>query len=162
MASVAKSAGRASYFPASVKPDPGDIVDFQGTAFTVTGVVEFAVGGRRLRMAHLAAGTDTRFLEPAAQPGDERVLLVREIPALDITTPPPAAIYHAGESYLLQLSGPAMVSLTGAVPGRTAGACTIWRYRAAGDRYLQIEAWPDGVRMLAGTTVHQSMIEVRR
>jgi hypothetical protein len=144
-----------------VNPKPNDLVDFQGTAFTVTGLVDFAMAGRHLRMARLAAGPDTAFVELPAHPGDPRVLLVREIPALDLTVPPPAAIYHAGESYLLQLSGPAAVTITGMVPARAPGACTLWRYRAAGDRYLQIEAWPDGVRMLAGATVHQSMIEVR-
>ena len=45
--------------------------------------------------------------------------------------------------------------------GRAPGPCTLWRYRAAGDRFLQIEAWPVAVRMLEGASVHQSMIEIR-
>ncbi len=145
---------------AAVKLEPRDIVDYQGTAFVVTGVVDFVLADRRVRLACLAAGGDTRFVELSGNPASDRIVLLHALPALDITAPPPAVIYHGGESFLLQYSGAAAVTITGEV-GRQPGPCSLWRYRAAGDRYLQIEAWPDGVRMLEGATVHQSMIEVR-
>jgi hypothetical protein len=52
------------------------------------------------------------------------------------------------------------VSLEGRLPGRTPGACEVWRYRASGDLFLQIEKWPDGLVFLAGESVHKGMLEV--
>jgi hypothetical protein len=141
---------------------PHDIVDCQGTAFTVAGVLAFALPGRTLRLARLVSGADVRFLDlPAPTASSDRILLLAQIPPLDIEAPAPATLYHAGESFLVQLSGVAEVTLTGEVPGCSPGPCPLWRYRAAGDRYLQIEAWPTGARMLEGATLHRSMIEVR-
>ena len=102
-----------------------------------------------------------RYLEIPAGHLDDRVLLLGEIAALDIAAPPPAAIYHGGESYLLTLAGTAEVAVAGTVPGCEGGRCALWRYRAAGGRFLQIEAWPESLRMLAGASVHRSMLEVR-
>jgi len=47
------------------------------------------------------------------------------------------------------------------VPGCPSGKCELWRYRAAGGRFLQIEAWPNKIRMLEGASVHRSMLEIR-
>jgi hypothetical protein len=107
----------------------------------------------------LVAGSEVRFIEPVVV-GD-RLLVLSEIEPLDIRPPPPATIYHRGESYLLKLSGRATVSITGQLAGRPPGVCDLWRFGAAGSQFLQIEAWPDQVVMLAGTTVHKGMIEVR-
>ena len=59
---------------------------------------------------------------------------------------------------LLKISGAAQVTAAGSGP---AGLCTLWRYRAAGGQFLQIEQWPDKVRMLAGASVHLDMLEIR-
>jgi hypothetical protein len=137
------------------------MVDYAGAALTVTGVVTYRLADRTLRLACLRAGDAPFFLD---LPGDlvgQRMLMLAELPPLDITTPPPAAIYHGGESYLLVLAGPADVTVAGEAPQGSGRVCTLWRYRAAGGRTLQIEAWPTCVRMLAGATVHESMIEVR-
>jgi hypothetical protein len=138
-----------------------DTVGRQGIAYQVEGILDYDLDGRVLRLARLCAEGEVRYLEmPSSDMGD-RVLVLSEIEALDITTPPPATIYHHGESFLLKLSGTAKMAITGSVPGREPGACRLWRYRAAGGRFLQIEAWPDGVRMLEGATMHQSMLEIR-
>lgn len=138
----------------------GDTVDYAGVAFAVTGVVSYRLPERTFRYACLRAEPPL-FVELPGNPGTGRRLLLSPIPPLDIGTPPPAAIYHGGESYLLELTGTADVAINGEVPGVRGPLCTLWRYRAAGGRYLQIEAWPNHVRMLAGATVHESMIEVR-
>jgi hypothetical protein len=159
---VAKLAGQAPYCRRHcVNLHVHDIIGYQGSSYRVEGILEYGLGGRVLRLGRLCAGSEVRYLEMPGGDLLDRALLLAEIPALDITTPPPASIYHGGESFLLKLSGTAEVTVTGQVPGRGHGACTLWRYRAAGGRLLQIEAWPDAVRMLEGASVHQSMIEVR-
>ena len=52
------------------------------------------------------------------------------------------------------------VELAGDVPERAAGPTEVWRYRAAGDLYLQIEEGGGRVFMLAGESVHRGMIDI--
>jgi len=144
-----------------MKLAPGDVVGYQASAFTVEGVLDYQLADRGLRLARLVAPGQSRYLELGGSESADRLLLLAEIQALDITTPPPATLYHGGESFLCKLSGAAQVAITGSDPGRRPGPCSLWRYRAAGDRWLQIELWPDALRMLEGATVHRSMIEVR-
>ena len=129
----------------------------QGVDFRIEDMLGYCLPDRAFRLAQLAGGGKVRYLEIPASELADRVLLLDEIAVLDITPPPPATIYHAGESFLLQLSG---LASTVATDGKT-GTCKLWRYRAAGGRFLQIEAWPDRVRMLEGASVHRSMIDIR-
>jgi hypothetical protein len=138
-----------------------DIVDYQGTAFAVAGLLEYRLADRTVRLARLVSSERVLYLELAAPEPSDRVLVLAEIRALDLTAPPPATVYHGGESFLLRLAGVAEVAVAGEVPERRGGPCTLWRYRAAGDRFLQIEDWPDGIRMLEGASVHRSMLEIR-
>jgi hypothetical protein len=140
---------------------PRDSVDYQGVAYRVKGILDYRLHGRVLRLACLAGDNETRYLELPGSEMADRLLILSEIGTLDITTPPPATIYHGGESFLLRFSGAASVTITGGVPDRQPGTCNFWRYRAAGDRYLHIEAWPRGVVTLEGASVHRSMIEIR-
>jgi hypothetical protein len=142
-----------------VKLAPGDIVAYQAVDYRVEGVLDYALPGHSLRLVSMVAGGQTRLLEPVVVA--DRLLVLSEIAPLDIDSPPPATIYHRGESYLLKLSGRAVVTIAGQVTGRQPGACDLWRFRAAGGQFLQIEAWADGIHMLAGATVHKGMLEVR-
>lgn len=144
-----------------VKLHLGDTVDYQGIAYRVEAIVDYRLNASTLRLARLVAAGEVRHLELPGRDIEDRILLLAEIPALDITTPPPATIYHGGESFLLKLSGTAEIAVAGHVPDPASGRCTLWRFRAAGGRALQIEAWPHGVRMLEGATVRQSMLEIR-
>lgn len=137
----------------------GEIVAYQGVDFKVLGTLDYVLPERSLGLVAIAAAGQQRFLDPL--PVGERVLLWEEIAPLDIDTPPPATIYHDGESYLLKVSGTAQVGVAGKVAGIAAGTCQLWRFGAAGGRFLQIEAWPKRIRMLAGTFIHQSMLKVR-
>jgi hypothetical protein len=141
----------------TVRLHPRDIVAHQGVDYLVENVQEVVVGGRGWWRARLAGGGRIRHLELAADDLADRALLLDEIPALDISAPPPATIYHRGESFLLQVAGTATVKGS----DRQTGVCQLWRYRAAGGRFLQIEAWDEGLRTLAGASVHLGMIEVR-
>jgi hypothetical protein len=158
--SVAKPAAAAQY-SCRVKPHLHDTIGYLGVSYLVEGTLDYCLADRVLRLARLTSGDEIRYLEIPGGDLVDRVLLLAEIAALDITTPPPPEIYHGGESFLLNLSARAEVAVAGNVPGLASGPCTFWRYRAAGGRFLQIEAWPDGVRMLEGASVHQSMIEIR-
>lgn len=137
----------------------GDLVAYQAIDHRVEGVLDYAMSDRVLRLVAMVADGQARFLEPVERA--DRVLLLSEIAPLDITSPPPAALYHGGESYLLKLAGETKVSVAGQVAGRKPGPCKLWRFRAAGGQVLQIEEWPDGIRMLAGTSIHKGMIEIR-
>jgi hypothetical protein len=134
-----------------------DRVGTQGIDYRVDDILAYAMVDRSLRLARLVAVGHVCFLEFPASEADDRVLALAEIAGIDITTPPPATIYHRGESYLLRFSGPATITASDGV----AQTCTLWRYRAAGDLFLQIEQWPDRVRMLAGASVHVDMLEIR-
>ncbi|HEX7501239.1 MAG TPA: DUF4178 domain-containing protein [Polyangia bacterium] len=134
-----------------------DRVGYQGTDYRVDDILAYALADRCFHLARLVVAGAVRFLESPTSDADNRVLVLAEIAGIDITTPPPATIYHRGESYLLRVSGAAKVTTAGGDPR----ACTLWRYRAAGDQFLQIEQWPDRVRMLAGPSVHLDMLEIR-
>jgi hypothetical protein len=134
-----------------------DIVAHQGVDYRVEEVEHFHVGGRGWSRARLAGGGRVRYLELTGDDPAERVILLDEIPALDIDAPPPATIYHRGESFLREVAGTATVR----GPGDGTGACQLWRYRAAGGRVLQIEVWPGRRRVLEGAAIREGMIEVR-
>jgi hypothetical protein len=141
-----------------------DIIAFQGVDLLVDGIIVYLLGPSpevvRLHVARLIGGGETRFLQMPTSAASERALMLSAIDNLDVTTPPPATIYHRHESYLLKLAGSAEIEATGAASALR-GPCTLWRYRAAHDQYLQIEKWPDRMRTLAGPSVHVDMLEVR-
>ena len=140
-----------------MKLNVNDRVGYQGIDYRVDDILAYALADRSLHVARLVAAGDVRFLESPTSDADDRALVLAEIAGIDITTPPPATIYHQGESYLLRVSGAAKVTTADGDPL----ACKLWRYRAAGNRFLQIEHWPDHVRMLAGASVHLGMLEIR-
>ncbi|HEY5282063.1 MAG TPA: DUF4178 domain-containing protein [Polyangia bacterium] len=134
-----------------------DKVGYQGIDYRVDDILTYTLADRGLRLARLVGAGTVRFLEPATDGSADRALVLAEIAKLDITTPPPDTLYHRGESYLLKISGAATVTNAG---GDTR-TCKLWRYRAAGDQFLQIEQWPEKVRMFAGASVHVDMLEIR-
>ncbi len=137
-----------------------DIVSYQGRDFTVEGLVTYKLGARTLPLARVVDGAEECWLEPLLDDLDDRVLWLSEISDLDTATPPAATISYQGKSYVPRFSGTATVAVDGRVAGRSNGSCEIWRYRAAGDVFLQIERWPDRVVVLAGESVHKGMVDV--
>jgi hypothetical protein len=137
-----------------------DIVSYQGKDFLVEGLLTYRLGGKSYRLGRLVDGATVGWLEPLSDDVDDRVLLFEEVTGLSIGAPPPPTVSYLGRSYLPRLSGQATVEVAGQVPDRIAGTCEMWRYRAAGDLYLQIERWPDRMVTLHGESVHRDMIEV--
>jgi Domain of unknown function (DUF4178) len=137
-----------------------DIVSHQGRDFVVEGMVTYRLGGKVHRLARVVDGETVRWVEPATDDLDDRVLWLEEVTGLGIGAPPPSTVSHHGHSYLPRFSGVASVEVAGRVPDRVAGSCELWRFRAAGDLYLQVERWPDRTVILHGESVHRSMIDV--
>ena len=137
-----------------------DIVSYQGQDFEVEGVVTYSLGGKAYPLARVVDGEDVRYCEPLMDDMDDRVLWLKEVDDLDTGAPPPPTIAYEGRSYVPRLSGTATVSIVGQVPGRAGTQVEMWRYRAAGDVFLQIEKWNDRVVILAGDSVHKGMIDV--
>jgi hypothetical protein len=77
-----------------------------------------------------------------------------------MSVPPPTAIAYHDLTYVQRLATRVKVTVTGQVPERASGSVMLWRYRAAGDLYIQIEEGASRVSMLAGESVHKAMIEV--
>lgn len=146
-----------------MKLKPRDVVSHQGTDYVVEGVITYrlvGVDGKVYPLGRAVDGANVRFVEPLMDDLDDRMLFLEEIRDLDMATPPPSTISYRGKSYVPRFSGLATADVIGSVPGRAAGPCEIWRYRAAGDLFIQIEKWPDKVIVLAGESIHKSLIEI--
>ena len=146
-----------------MKLRPRDIISYQGRDFVVDGVLTYKLGGKVYPLARAADGDqidDVRWVEPLMDATDDRLLFFQEVRDLRVATPPPPTIAYKGASYVPRLSGQATVEIEGAVPDRTAGTCEVWRYRAAGDLFLQIEKWSGKTITLAGESVHKDMVQI--
>ncbi len=137
-----------------------DVISYQGRDFVVQGVLSYKLAGKSYQLARAVEGNDVRFIEPLMDDLDDRFLVLAEVPNLPFGTPPPATISYKGSSYVPRLQGATTMVIDGTVPDRTAGACEVWRYRASGDVFLQIEKWPDRTVCLAGESVQKDMIQI--
>jgi hypothetical protein len=137
-----------------------DIVSYQGKDYVVEGLLTYRLGGKVLRLCRVVDGSTVRWVEPLVDDSDDRMLILDEVTGVDLSTPPPSSISYQGKTYLPKLQGQCTVEVAGKVPDRLAGSCEIWRYRAAGDVFLQIERWSDRIVILAGESVHKDMVDV--
>jgi hypothetical protein len=137
-----------------------DIVSYQGRDYVTEGLLTYRLGGKVYRLARVVDGDTVLWVEPLTDDSDDRLLILQEVPGLPLSTPPPSSISYQAQSYLPKLSGPATVEVGGKVPDRLAGSCEVWRYRAAGDLFLQIERWADRTVTLAGESVHKDMVDI--
>jgi hypothetical protein len=143
-----------------MKLRPRDVISYQGQDFVVDGVVSYKLQGKTYPLARASDNDEVRWIEPLMDDLDDRVLLFKEVRDLSLGTPPPPTIAYKGASYVPRLSGSTAVTIEGSVPDRTGTTCDVWRYRAAGDLYLQIEKWPNKVVALAGESIHKDMVQV--
>jgi hypothetical protein len=139
-----------------------DIISFAGRDYVVEGTATYHLAGKTSVVARAVDGDTVFWIESPRDgeaPGD-RLLVLREIRDLEIAVPPPESIAYHDLTYVQRLAGRAMVDVAGDVPDRSPGSTDVWRYRAAGDLYLQIEEGGGRVFMLAGESVHRGMIDV--
>jgi hypothetical protein len=140
--------------------NPKDVVSFAGRDYIVEGTANYHLGGKTFLLARAVDGEIVFWIEAARDDADDRLLVLREIRDLEIAVPPPESISYHDLMYVQRLSGRATIEIAGRVPERTAGSADVWRYRAAGDLFLQIEEGGGRVFMLAGESVHRGMIDV--
>jgi len=139
-----------------------DVLSFSGRDYLVEGTVGYLLAGKRSVMARSVDGERTAWVEfPAdeAGPPAERLLVLHEVHDLDLAMPPPDSIDYHQLSYVQRLAARAVIEIDGVVPDHAAGALQVWRYRAAGDRYLQIEEGNGRLFVLAGESTPRGMIE---
>jgi hypothetical protein len=137
-----------------------DVVSYAGRDYIVEGVITYHLGGRTWQLARSVDGEAVLFIEPQREDADDRLLLLREVRDLEMSVPPPESISYHDLTYVRRFSGRATVEVAGQVPERSSGAVQVWRFRAAGDLFLQIEEGAGRVSMLAGESVHRGMIDI--
>jgi hypothetical protein len=140
--------------------NPKDVVSYAGRDYIVEGTATYHLGGKSFLLARAVDGEIVFWIEALRDEADDRLLVLREIRDLEIAVPPPESISYHDLIYVQRLSGRASIEIAGRVPERTAGSADVWRYRAAGDLFLQIEEGGGRVFMLAGESVHRGMIDV--
>ena len=139
-----------------------DVLSFSGRDYLVEGTVAYLLAGKRSVMARAVDGETTvwvEFPDEKASPPTDRLLVLHEVRDLDLAMPPPESIDYHQLSYVQRLAARAVIEIDGVVPDRTTGALQVWRYRTAGDRYLQIEEGNGRVSMMAGESVPRGMID---
>lgn len=137
-----------------------DVFSHQGRDYVIEGRLTYKLAGTTYRLARAVDGDDVLWVEPTLNDMDDRILIFTEVKGLPVATPPPPTLSYKGQSYVPRLSGQTTMQVEGDVGGRAAGPCEVWRYRAAGDLFLQIEKWPDRTVTLAGESVHKDMVQV--
>ena len=143
-----------------MKIQVNDVVSYAGRDYIVEGLVSYESGGDSWQLARAVDGATVLWVEPPHLDTEDRLLVLREIRDLEMSVPPPSAIAYHDLTYVQRLATRVSVSVEGRVPERTAGSVLLWRYRAAGDLYLQLEEGGGRVAMLAGESVHRGLIEV--
>ena len=143
-----------------MKLRPRDVISYEGHDYVVEGVLTYKLNGKSQALARAVDDEKVLWVEPMVGDSDDRVVVFREVQDLTLGTPPPTTIAYRSGSYVPRFSGNAQVTVDGLIADRPAGACDVWRYRAAGDLYLQIERWPHKTVTLAGESVHKDMLEI--
>jgi hypothetical protein len=139
---------------------PRDVLSYLGRDYIIEGVVIYRLDGKVHRLGRAVDGDVVLWIEPLVDGLDDRVLFLTEVTDLDIATPPPQSIVYRQSVFVPRWSGIAKVEIAGQVPGQTAGSREVWRYRAAGDLFVQIEARVTGAVVLYGESVHKGMVDV--
>lgn len=144
----------------TTKLQAGDVLSYLGRDYIIEGSASYKLAGKVYRLVRVVDGDAVLWVEPLMDDLDDRLLVFSEVTDLDITTPPPSNISYRGSTFVPRLSGRATVEVSGKLPGFAAGSWDVWRYRAAGDLFVQVEARPSGTKVLYGESVHKGMIDV--
>lgn len=139
---------------------PRDVVSYLGRDYVVEGVVTYKLNGKSHPLARAVDGDAVLWIEPLMDDLDDRMLVLSEVSDLHIGTPPPQSISYRQHAFVPRWSGQATVEIQGQVPGQSAGPRDVWRYRAAGDVFLQVESRAGTALVLHGESVHKGMIDV--
>lgn len=139
---------------------PRDVVSYLGRDYVVEGVVTYKLAGKSHPLARVVDGDAVLWIEPLMDDLDDRMLVLAEVHDLDIGTPPPPSISYRQSAFVPRWSGATTVEIQGQVPGQSTGPREVWRYRASGDLFLQIESRGGATVVLYGESVHKGMIDI--
>jgi hypothetical protein len=143
-----------------MKLRPRDVFSYEGRDYVIEGVLTYKVAGKVLPLARAVEDGNVLWIEPLLDAQDDRILVFKEVRDLSVGTPPPPTISYKSGSYVPRMHGSAAVTVEGVVPDRPAGTVDVWRYRAAGDIFVQIEKWSHKTVYLAGESVNENMVSV--
>jgi hypothetical protein len=143
-----------------MKLRPRDVFSYEGRDYVIEGVLTYKVAGKIHPLARAVEDSTVLWIEPLLDDHDDRILVFKEVRDLSVGTPPPPTISYKNNSYVPRLYGSAAVTVEGVVADRPAGTVELWRYRAAGDIFVQIEKWPHKTVFLAGESVNENMVSV--
>ena len=135
-----------------------DVLSYSGRDYVVEGTVNYRATGRTTRLSRAVDDDNVAWVEVPSD-GADRLLILHEIRDLDLTVPPPESIDYHRQSYVQRMAARETLEIEGAVPEHGPGPLQMWRYRAAGDLYLQIEEGNGRVFMLAGESVPRGMVD---
>jgi hypothetical protein len=125
-----------------------DAVTFEREDYVVRGVLDYFGGGRRWRTYQLHDGRNERWLEVRAD-GAQLTWLTRHSGSV---APEGQQVTLEGATYSETERGAASVSIVSAA-GRQEGVLVDYRRFSADSNLLTMETWPDGQRVLTGSSV---------
>lgn len=148
----------------------GDVIMYDGADYIVEGVIRYDEAGHRWSMARIVDGSNDRWLLVGLErTGSASKSLLRPTNEVELAGYPPELIVIGDERYDFDKRGTATTALegdTGSLGGTsqqtsgTAHRCRWWNYSAAGPKALLVEQWGDDYRVLVGTKVSDSEIEM--
>ncbi|MCP4444027.1 MAG: DUF4178 domain-containing protein [Myxococcales bacterium] len=148
----------------------GDVIMYDGADFIVEGLIRYDEAGHHWSMARIVDGSNHCWLLVGLErSGGSSKRILTPTNEVELAGYPPELIMLGDERYDFDKRGTATTALdgdTGSLGGtsqQTSGAahrCRWWNYSAAGPKALLVEQWGDDYRVLVGTTVSDSEIEM--
>ena len=145
-----------------------DVVLYDGSDFLIEGVIQYDEAGHRWSMANLVDG-DTSYwlLVGLERSGSASKKLLQPKSGIDLNGYPPEVLVVEGERFAFDKRGTATTSLSGNTGSLGGGAteggahrCRWWNYQAPGGKALIVEQWGDDYRVLSGTSVGDTDLEL--
>lgn len=148
----------------------GDVIMHDGKDYIVEGVIRYDEAGHHWSMARIVDGSsDCWLLVGLDRTGGASKSLLMPTDEVELAGYPPELIMLGDERYDFDKRGTATTALdgdTGSLGGSSQQAtgaahrCRWWNYSAAGPKALLVEQWGDDYRVLVGTKVSDSELEM--
>lgn len=131
-----------------------DAITVEDTDYLVTAQVAYSEDNRRWHACRLADGPEERWLRVEG----EDVVLYEPVD-LEVPQPVPDVLTLEDRTFKQVRAGTASATVEGP-GGKRRGTIRYWLYRDPEHRWLWIEAWDDGLRVLQGEAVDPAFIRL--
>lgn len=147
----------------------GDVLAYDGKDFLVEGVVSYDEDGHRWSASRIVDGNDNRWLIVGMERGGSFVVRVAQVAEdIDIDGYPPETLLVGDTRFTLDKRGTATARMsgdTGLGRGRDTAMdaverCRWWLYDTPDDDTIIVEQWSDEYRVLRGTKVNPSLLDL--